>query len=64
MERRLPKVKWVRAEWAGVTLRLRVEEGTPPPEAEPFSVELPEKTRFPVISQSWATLVPLQPEYA
>ena len=32
LEWRLPKVKWVRAEWAGVTLRLRVEEGTPPPE--------------------------------
>ncbi len=32
LEWRLPKVKWVRAEWAGVALRLRVEEGTPPPE--------------------------------
>ena len=34
LEWRLPKVKWVRAEWAGVTLRLRVEEGTPPPETD------------------------------
>lgn len=32
LEWRLPRVKWVRAEWAGVTLRLRVEQGTPPPE--------------------------------
>ncbi len=32
LEWRLPRVKWVRAEWAGVALRLRVEEGTPPPE--------------------------------
>ncbi len=32
LEWRLPKVKWVRAEWTGVALRLRVEEGTPPPE--------------------------------
>ena len=32
LEWRLPKVKWVRAEWAGVVLRLRIEEGTPPPE--------------------------------
>ena len=29
---RLPKVKWVRAEWQGVVLRLRLEQGTPPPE--------------------------------
>ena len=34
LEWRLPKVKWIRAEWAGVALRLRVEEGTPPPEKE------------------------------
>ncbi len=34
LEWRLPKVKWVRAEWAGVALRLRVEEGVPPPEKE------------------------------
>ncbi|MBR4539290.1 MAG: sporulation protein YqfD [Clostridia bacterium] len=32
LEWRLPKVKWVRAEWAGVALCLRIEEGTPPPE--------------------------------
>ncbi len=32
LEWRLPKVKWVRAEWSGVALRLRIEEGTPPPE--------------------------------
>ena len=34
LEWRLPKVKWVRAEWSGVTLCLRVEEGTPPPEMD------------------------------
>lgn len=34
LEWRLPRVKWVRAEWAGVTLLLRVEEGTPPPVPE------------------------------
>ncbi len=34
LEWRLPKVKWVRAEWAGVVLRLRVEEGVPPPERD------------------------------
>ena len=32
LEWRLPKVKWVRAEWSGVTLRIRLEEGVPPPE--------------------------------
>ena len=32
LEWRLPKVKWVRAEWAGVALRLRIEEGMPPPD--------------------------------
>lgn len=32
LEWRLPKVKWVRAEWSGVTLCLRIEEGAPPPE--------------------------------
>ncbi len=31
LEWRLPQVKWVRTEWAGVTLRIRLEEGTPPP---------------------------------
>ncbi len=35
LEWRLPKVKWVRAEWAGVALRLRVEEGAPPPDLSP-----------------------------
>lgn len=34
LEWRLPQVKWIRAEWAGVALRLRVEEGTPPPDRE------------------------------
>ncbi len=34
LEWRLPRVKWVRAEWAGTALRLRIEEGTPPPEKE------------------------------
>ena len=29
---RLPKVKWVRAEWEGVSLVVRLEEGVPPPE--------------------------------
>ena len=32
LEWRLPKVQWVRAEWAGVTLRVRLEPGTPAPE--------------------------------
>ena len=32
LEWRLPKVKWVRVEWRGVTLRLILEEGTPPPD--------------------------------
>lgn len=31
LEWRLPRVKWVRAEWAGVVLRIRLEEGVPPP---------------------------------
>ena len=34
LEWRLPKVKWVRVEWAGVALRVALEEGTPPPEGE------------------------------
>ncbi len=29
---RLPTVKWVRTEWRGVTLRVIIEEGTPPPD--------------------------------
>lgn len=29
---RLPKVKWVRAEWEGVSLVVRLEEGVPPPD--------------------------------
>ena len=29
---RLPKVKWVRAEWQGVSLVVRLEEGVPPPD--------------------------------
>ncbi|MBR0407047.1 MAG: sporulation protein YqfD [Clostridia bacterium] len=33
LEWRLPKVKWVRAEWQGVSLVVRLEEGVPPPEA-------------------------------
>ncbi|MBR5109592.1 MAG: sporulation protein YqfD [Clostridia bacterium] len=32
LEWRLPKVKWVRVEWAGVSLVVRLEEGVPPPE--------------------------------
>lgn len=32
LEWRLPKVKWVRAEWEGVSLVVRLEEGVPPPE--------------------------------
>lgn len=32
LEWRLPRVKWVRAEWAGVALRVRLEEGVPPPQ--------------------------------
>ena len=31
LEWRLPKVKWVRAEWQGVSLVVRLEEGVPPP---------------------------------
>ena len=37
LEWRLPKVKWVRAEWSGVALRLRIEEGTPPPDQADLS---------------------------
>ena len=41
LEWRLPKVKWVRVEWAGVVLRLRLEEGTPPPEqADPTPADV------------------------
>jgi len=29
---RLPQVKWVRLEYAGVNLRVRLEQGTPPPD--------------------------------
>ena len=32
LEWRLPKVKWVRAEWQGVSLVVRLEEGVPPPD--------------------------------
>lgn len=32
LEWRFPQVKWIRAEYTGTTLRIRVEEGTPPPE--------------------------------
>lgn len=32
LEWRLPKVKWVRTEWQGVSLVVRLEEGVPPPE--------------------------------
>ena len=32
LEWRLPKVKWVRVEWQGVSLVVRLEEGVPPPE--------------------------------
>ncbi len=35
---RLPTVKWVRTEWRGVTLRIIIEEGTPPPEKAAGSV--------------------------
>ena len=34
LEWRLPQVKWVRVEWAGVALRVRLENGTPSPEIE------------------------------
>lgn len=34
LEWRLPEVKWVRAEFSGVSLCIRLEEGTPPPEIE------------------------------
>ena len=32
LEWRLPQVKWVRTEWAGVVLRVRLEQGVPPPD--------------------------------
>ena len=32
LEWRLPTVKWVRAEWQGVSLVVRLEEGVPPPD--------------------------------
>ncbi len=32
LEWRLPAVKWVRTEWQGVSLVVRLEEGVPPPE--------------------------------
>ena len=32
LEWRLPTVKWVRTEWQGVSLVVRLEEGVPPPE--------------------------------
>ena len=35
---RLPTVKWVRTEWRGVTLRVIIEEGTPPPDMPADSV--------------------------
>jgi len=34
LEWRWPRVQWVRAEWAGVALRITLEEGTPPPDVE------------------------------
>ena len=34
LEWRLPQVKWIRTEWAGVSLRVVFEQGTPPPEIE------------------------------
>lgn len=34
LEWRLPRVKWVQAEWQGVALRVRLETGTPPPEIQ------------------------------
>lgn len=34
LEWRLPKVKWVRAEYAGVSLKIVLEEGTPPPDIQ------------------------------
>ena len=36
LEWRLPQVKWVWVEWTGVALRVRLEEGTPPPDVEPW----------------------------
>lgn len=34
LEWRLPRVKWVQVAYAGVALRVRLEEGVPPPEVE------------------------------
>lgn len=34
LEWRLPKVKWVRAEYKGVALKIALEEGTPPPDIQ------------------------------
>ena len=34
LEWRLPQVKWIRTEWAGVSLRVLLDQGTPPPEIE------------------------------
>lgn len=34
MEWRWPRVQWVRAEWAGVTLRITLDEGVQPPEMD------------------------------
>ena len=34
LEWRLPAVQWVRAEMDGLTLRIRLEQGTPPPEIQ------------------------------
>lgn len=34
LEWRWPRVQWVRAEWAGVALRITLEEGVPPPEVK------------------------------
>ena len=34
LEWRFPRVQWVQVEWAGVALRVRLEEGVPPPQVE------------------------------
>lgn len=34
LEWRLPRVQWVRAEWTGAALTVRLEEGVPPPDVE------------------------------
>ena len=36
LEWRLPKVKWVRVQWQGVSLVVRLEEGEPPPDTVSF----------------------------